>query len=254
MPVKYPAFWFYPGDWMKDTDLRAVSVAARGLWIDLLCLMWESDKRGYLVLSSGKPATTEQLARMTGNAPEVVAELVNELEECGVTSRSDEGVLFSRRMVRDESKRRKCSRAGKKGGGNPRLKTFKGDPKGQSKGDVKGTPKRITEDVYEIETEESSMSEGRRGRFEPPHLEHVEAYCSERKNGINAQQFLDYYAARGWKLNGKTMKDWKACVRTWEQRRNERSNTTQRNPSFRHPDDAESDWLVADDSGPEGEG
>jgi hypothetical protein len=28
-----------------------------------------------------------------------------------------------------------------------------------------------------------------------------------------------------------------------------RTNTTQRNPSFRHADDAESDWLVADDSG-----
>lgn len=248
--MKYPAFWFYPGDWMKDTDLRAASVAARGLWIDLLCLMFESDKRGYLVLSSGKPATTEQLARMTGNAPEVVAELVKELEECGVTSRTDEGVLFSRRMVRDESKRRKCSKAGKKGGGNPRLKTFKGGSKGQSKGDVKGTPKRITEDEYEIET---SMSEGRRGRFSPPSAEAVQEYCNGRKNGISGTDFVDYYAARGWKLNGQSMKDWQACVRTWE-KRNGRTNTTQRNPSFRHADDAESDWLVADDSGAEGEG
>lgn len=36
--------------------------------------------------------------------------------------------------------------------------------------------------------------------------------------------------------------------------RDGRFNTTQRNPSFRHPDDAESDWLVADDTGAEGEG
>lgn len=242
--MKYPAFWFYPGDWMKDTDLRAVSVAARGLWIDCLCLMWESDKRGYLVLSSGRAATAEQIARMTGNTPECVAELVKELEECGVASRTEEGVLFSRRMVRDESKRRKCSKAGKKGGGNPRLKTFKGSSKGHVKGESKGGPKRITEDVYETET---SMSEGRRGRFSPPSLEEVQAYCDERKNGISGSEFVDYYAARGWKLNGQSMKDWKACVRTWE-KRNGRTNTAQRNPSLRHPDDAEQDWLVADDA------
>jgi hypothetical protein len=244
--TKYPAFWFYPGDWMKDTDLRAVSVAARGLWIDLLCLMWESDKRGYLVLSSGKPATTEQLARMTGNAPEVVAELVRELEDCGVASRTEEGVLFSRRMVRDESKRRKCSKAGKKGGGNPRLQTFKGGSKGRVKGESKGTPKRITEDVYEDET---SMSGRHRGGFSRPSTEEVQAYCTERKNGISGTEFVDYYEARGWKLNGQSMKDWKACVRTWEKRNDKRTNTTRRNPSLRHADDAEQDWLVRDDAG-----
>lgn len=245
--MKYPAFWFYPGDWMKDTDLRAVSVAARGLWMDLLCLMWESDKRGYLVLSSGKTATTEQLARMTGNAPEFVAELVTELEECGVASRTEEGVLFSRRMVRDESKRRKCSKAGKKGGGNPRLRTFKGGSKGHVKGESKGTPKRITEDEIEIET---SMSEGRRGGFVAPTVEAVGAYCSERKNRISAEKFVDYYAARGWKLNGKTMKDWKACVRTWEKNQDERrTNGNQRTASFRHPDDEAEAWNIRDDAG-----
>jgi hypothetical protein len=244
--VKYPAFWFYPGDWMKDTDLRAVSTAARGLWIDCLCLMWESDKRGYLVLTSGKTATTEQLARMTGNTPECVAELVKELEECGVASRTDEGVLFSRRMVRDESKRRKCSKAGKKGGGNPHLKTFKGSAKGHVKGESKGTPKRITEDEYEIET---SMSEGRRGGFKRPSIEDVQVYVSERGNKISAQKFVDYYEARGWKLNGKSMKDWKACVRTWEGNQSERTNGNRRNTSLRHPDDAEADWIVRDDTG-----
>ena len=56
-------------------------------------------------------------------------------------------------------------------------------------------------------------------RFVPPDVPEVEAYCSERKNGIDPAAFIDYYAARGWKLNGgQTMKDWKAAVRTWERR------------------------------------
>lgn len=51
----------------------------------------------------------------------------------------------------------------------------------------------------------------------PPPVESVEQYCRERNNGINAEHFCDYYAARGWKLNnGKKMVDWQAAVRTWE--------------------------------------
>ena len=58
---------------------------------------------------------------------------------------------------------------------------------------------------------------GKSKRFVPPTLEEVRAYCIERKNGIDPQRFLDYYEARGWELKqGQKVKDWKACVRTWE--------------------------------------
>ena len=58
--------------------------------------------------------------------------------------------------------------------------------------------------------------------FEPPTVEEVRAYCEERINGINADSFVDYYEARGWKLaNGCTVKDWKALVRRWEQYKKE---------------------------------
>lgn len=53
-------------------------------------------------------------------------------------------------------------------------------------------------------------------RFVPPAVEEVAAYCEERHNGIDAQAFVDHYAASGW-MRGKTpIRDWKACVRTWE--------------------------------------
>ena len=67
------------------------------------------------------------------------------------------------------------------------------------------------------ENTDGSSTKSTRG-FAPPTLEEVTAYCSERNNGINPQYFLDYYAARGWELtNGRKVKDWKACVWTWEQ-------------------------------------
>ena len=51
-----------------------------------------------------------------------------------------------------------------------------------------------------------------------PTLEEVEAYCKERNNRVNPQAFIDYYSSNGWKVGKNPMKDWKACVRTWEQR------------------------------------
>ena len=53
-------------------------------------------------------------------------------------------------------------------------------------------------------------------RFTKPNIQEIKDYCFERKNNVNAESFSNYYEARGWKLKGIQMKDWKACVRTWE--------------------------------------
>ena len=61
-------------------------------------------------------------------------------------------------------------------------------------------------------------------RFTPPAVEDVESYCRERGNGVDAQRFVDFYAASGW-MRGKTpIRDWKACVRTWERNANNDRN------------------------------
>lgn len=50
-----------------------------------------------------------------------------------------------------------------------------------------------------------------------PTVDEVRAYCEERCNCVDPERFVDHYTANGWKVGGKTpMKDWKACVRTWE--------------------------------------
>jgi hypothetical protein len=75
----------------------------------------------------------------------------------------------------------------------------------------------IGEDSLGEEREgENCADKPRRARFTPPTLEEVRAYCLERNNGVDAQHFLDYYSANGWKVGRNPMKDWKAAVRTWE--------------------------------------
>ena len=112
---KMPAILFYTGDWLKDPAVRCVSLPARGLWIDMLCLMYESPNRGYLSLASGKAVEPTQLARMVGTSTEDIENLLKELHDCGVYSLDERGVIFSRRMVEDEIRRQNKSKAGKRG-------------------------------------------------------------------------------------------------------------------------------------------
>ena len=56
-------------------------------------------------------------------------------------------------------------------------------------------------------------------RFAPPDVEEVAAYCLSRRNSVDAQTFVDFYASKGWMVGKNKMKDWKAAVRTWERNR-----------------------------------
>jgi hypothetical protein len=115
-----PWMKFYPSDWRSEPRLRLVSMAARGLWVEMLCIMHESDPRGDLTVG-GVALDAAKLARMVGESEEMVSALLAELKEAGVYSTRKNGVIFSRRMEKDEIKRRKLRENGRKGG-NPSLR------------------------------------------------------------------------------------------------------------------------------------
>ncbi len=106
--MKKPSLQFYPGDWRKDPTVMCLSLAARGLWFEMLMLMHESPRRGYLDL------TEQQLSRSVGSTPAEVRRVLKELEQAGTFSR-EAGVIFNRRMVRDDDLSAKRSAAGKIG-------------------------------------------------------------------------------------------------------------------------------------------
>lgn len=54
--------------------------------------------------------------------------------------------------------------------------------------------------------------------FKKPNVDEVKGYCKERNNNIDAEAFIDFYESKDWKIGKNKMKDWKACVRTWERR------------------------------------
>ena len=61
--------------------------------------------------------------------------------------------------------------------------------------------------------------------FKKPTVEEVHQYCNERKNKVCADAFIDFYESKDWMVGSNKMKNWKACVRTWEKRENRINNT-----------------------------
>ena len=71
----------------------------------------------------------------------------------------------------------------------------------------------------EIDIEIEKEGGGKTKRFSPPTLEEVKAYCEERGNTVDAERFINYYTSNGWKVGKASMKDWKAAVRNWEEKK-----------------------------------
>ena len=110
-----PWLQFYPSDWRGDPKLRICSLAARGLWIEMIALMHEANPRGHLLVNGIAP-NEQQLSALTGTNAEQVSIWLSELESAGVFSRTDSGVIYSRRMTRDEQKAEISRKNGLQGG------------------------------------------------------------------------------------------------------------------------------------------
>lgn len=115
---KQPAFQFYPGDWRRDTQVQMASMSTRGVWIEMLCCMWDAPERGKLV------GTIGEISRLLGCDGFELIEALRQIErlkignveglECykNVTCNADatkcNGVVtvINRRMYREETVRK----------------------------------------------------------------------------------------------------------------------------------------------------
>ena len=78
------------------------------------------------------------------------------------------------------------------------------------------TEKRNTESVPREARE--------RTHFVAPSVEEIESFCSQEQLSIDAQKFVDNYAAKGWTIGSTPVHDWKALVRKWAREDQERAS------------------------------
>ena len=93
------------------------------------------------------------------------------------------------------------------------------------------------QDVYKTDTQDrigkdriGKDSIDKERRFTPPTVEEVADYIREKGYHFDAEQFVSFYASKGWKVGTSPMKDWRAACVTWEQRRKNESPTKSTQP------------------------
>ena len=79
------------------------------------------------------------------------------------------------------------------------------------------TSNDVNVNVNNLESNKGVIGEKEK-TFKKPSVEEVEKYCKERNNNVDAETFVNFYESKGWLVGKTKMKDWRACVRTWEKK------------------------------------
>jgi len=217
--VSDPWFKFYPTDWRQDPALRICSLAARGLWIEMIALMHQSTPYGHLLVSDLSP-TDAQLAALVGCPSDQVPLLLAELEAAGVFSRTRSGVIYSRKMTRMQKKAATARNNGRKGG-NPTLGKSKENAaldNLQVKAWVK--PQKLEPEPYKEDTDVSSLPRKRATRLSPEWFLPSDWGDWALSEGwpesvirAEAAKFKDYWTSKAGRDAAKM--DWGATFRNW---------------------------------------
>ena len=149
------------------------------------------------------------IARNTGSTPQKVAQMMTSFIDLGLLN-ADNGHVFCLKLASrcDDFTAKAVRRSG--------IKTLTNQSVGVSPTNSVFVRLEEEEEVRSKKKEVRQEETKKTGRFTPPSLQEVTDYCKERSNSVDPSSFIDHYDANGW-VRGKTkIKDWKACVRTWE--------------------------------------
>lgn len=193
------------------------------IWFKLLVLAGKQNNGGIFILNDRIPYTDEMLATLFRRQLNTVRMALNTFEKFGMIAIID-GVITipnweKHQNIEGMEKIREQNRL--------RVERYREKQKlllnGNANCNVTVTECNALDKDKEIEIDNNPPISPKRGRrakpFVKPTPEEVQAYCDERGNGINGEEFCDSYEAKGWLIGKTPMKDWKAAVRTWEKKR-----------------------------------
>lgn len=145
-----PAFQFYPGDWKKDVAIQSLDLESKGAVIELLCMMHESPKRGFLMLN-GKAMSAKQIGSNLKQNEARCKQILSKIMDAGVFSVDEEtGAIYSRRMAKQTTLYEVRAAAGRKGG--MASKPPKKQKQNRSKPEAKRAPSSTTSSSSSLHT------------------------------------------------------------------------------------------------------
>ena len=205
-------------DFFKRHDIHILNGMEYGREVVLfyIKLMLESiDHEGELRFSERLPYSNSMLANLTDTPESIVDTSMEVLQDFKLIEIDENGTIILPKVMEmigfetDWAKKKREYR----------------DKRGQSEDNERTNQGQCPDNVLpmsdkSIEIRDKSIERESKERethphFMPPTVEEVYLYCEQRHNGIDAQRFVDYYTAKGW----KNITDWKAQIRVWESRK-----------------------------------
>jgi len=158
------------------------------------------------------------IARNTGSTPQKVTEMMKRFIELGLFQNSEGRITCLKLLQRlDKSmtsnvKMRNLIDQAKNNHDSVMTKSCLSHDK------VMSNPDSVMQE--EIRLDKKRLDKKVTSRFTPPVLSDVALYCLDRGNNVDPEKFINHYEANGWMRGKNKIKDWKACVRTWESKDN----------------------------------
>ena len=189
------------------------------LWVMLLTMAGRCNANGKVYLTEDFPYTTKMLADELDFEENTVKMALGSFEVLGMIEKQGDLIIISGweeyQNIDRLSEIREYNRLAKQKSRAQQKALPDVNDKSMTSQSCQDTD--IDKDIDKDKDKENRKEKNK--RFTPPTLEEVQAYCDERKNNVDAERFVDYYASQKWKkANGQPVADWKACIRTWEKR------------------------------------
>lgn len=206
-------------DSVRMKKLRSVAGGDTYTIIYLKLQLAALETEGSLVYEGIENSIAEELALLINEKPEDVGLTLNFLQSVGLCELSKDGTLCTLPEV--------MINTGSETASTQRSRAFRKRQALQC--NTSATQLQQTRNVeidiekeIEIEREKKDKKEAPPRRFTKPTLSEIEDFINENNYIVNATKFFDYYESNGWKVGRNSMKDWKAAVRSWEAKEQER--------------------------------
>ena len=206
-------------DSVRMKKLRSVAGGDTYTIIYLKLQLAALETEGSLVYEGIENSIAEELALLINEKPEDVGLTLNFLQSVGLCELSKDGTLCTLPEV--------MINTGSETASTQRSRAFRKRQALQC--NTSATQLQQTRNVeidiekeIEIEREKKDKKEAPPRRFTKPTLSEIEDFINENNYIVNATKFFDYYESNGWKVGRNSLKDWKAAVRSWEAKEQER--------------------------------
>ena len=220
-------------EWYTDSSVKC-------LWLHLL-LMANIEPTSYRgkVIPRGSLATTEQkLSYETGLSRQQIRTAMNKLISTNEISKSSNKEYTVIKVLKYDDYQVNSTVSTSDVIIPGTIDTYVNET---NKHGTKSTKQLLNKKNIRREEDNPPISPLKGGRFVPPTADEVREYCEERGNGINADDFVDFYQSKGWMVGKNKMKDWKAAVRTWERSRKPTATEDNTVPIYDDADNMELD-------------